>query len=165
MTPLGVSFSTESRSYRRVVDELERLDAIANSNSIWTAQRHIFLCADQTSPKCAPRDETSEVWQYLKRRLKQLGLTSAPPPWYGDLNAPAAPAEPGDGLVLRTKADCLRICEMGPIAVVYPDAVWYHSVTVEVMERIIVEHLIDGKPVWDFAFARGAAGESDRGES
>jgi (2Fe-2S) ferredoxin len=140
------------------MNEFERLEAIVSANSIPTATRHVFLCADQTTPKCASREETSEVWKYLKARLKQLGLTSAPPPWYGNPMSPANPVEPGGGLVLRTKADCLRICEMGPIAVVYPDGVWYHSVTVDVMERIIVEHLIDGEPVWDHVFAWGAAG-------
>ena len=97
--------------------------------------RHIFICADQTEPKCAPKEDTLVAWNYLKRRLQELGLTQ------------------GEHVVYRTKANCLRMCAQGPIAVVYPDGVWYHSATPEVLERIIREHLIGGAPVRDFVFA------------
>lgn len=104
-------------------------------------QRHIFLCADQTEPKCCPREKTLISWNYLKGRLKDLGLTGARP------------------LVYRTKANCLRVCLLGPIAVVYPDAIWYHSCTPEVLERIIQDHLIGGRVVREYAFARNEAME------
>lgn len=98
-------------------------------------RRHIFLCADAAEPKCAPRGPGLESWEYLKRRLKELGLAGAEP------------------LVYRTRANCLRVCARGPIAVVYPEGVWYHSCTPEVLERIIQEHLIGGRVVAEFAFA------------
>ncbi|MCB9555523.1 MAG: hypothetical protein H6707_05415 [Deltaproteobacteria bacterium] len=138
-------------------DELktQRTRAIADALSIGQLERHVLLCAQQKNPRCCSYEESTRVWKYLKTRLKELGLASAPPPWQGqDTDTPPPPTTAGNGRVLRTKVDCLRICEAGPIAVIYPDGVWYHSVDEQVMERIIQEHLIGGTAVEEYVFAR-----------
>lgn len=104
------------------------LEAIAERLGIDKTRRHIFLCADQTKPKCCDKADGLAAWSFLKARLKELGLDGA-------------------GGVFRTKANCLRICARGPIAVVYPEGTWYHSCSPKALERIIQEHLIGGAPV------------------
>jgi (2Fe-2S) ferredoxin len=101
-------------------------------------ERHIFICADQTNPLCCSKEQSLEAWDYLKKRLTELKLDQV--------------TEGKPSCTFRTKANCLRVCTHGPILVVYPDGVWYHSATSEVIERILQEHILGSQVVQEYVF-------------
>jgi (2Fe-2S) ferredoxin len=120
-------------------DELQQLKDVAKTLGIGDYQRHVFLC---TGPTCCTPETGMASWEALKTALKDKGLLSGPNACY------------------RTKVGCLRICTQGPTMVVYPEGTWYHGMTPERIERFVKEHLVDGKPIEEWIFARNGLSQT-----
>jgi len=120
-------------------------DQMAPQFGIGNLTRHLFICL---GPDCCSSDVGNATWDYVKRRLKELNLAGGK-----------------ESTCFRTKAQCLRICIDGPIAVVYPEGAWYRNVTIENAERIIQEHLIGGRVVEELCFARNPLGENSNDQA
>ena len=129
-----------NKSSQSETEKKETIIAITEKLGIPQIERHLFLCSDQTKPKCCDKETGLEAWNYLKKRLKELKLDR--------------PTESNPNCIFRTKANCLRVCSEGPILLVYPDGTWYKNATPEAIDRIIQEHLLGNKLVEEYAFYR-----------
>jgi (2Fe-2S) ferredoxin len=122
------------------MDKPEQLRAAADKMGIGAYRRHVFLC---TGPNCCTPEEGQAAWEVLKQQIKDQGLSTGPNACY------------------RTKVGCLRICCHGPTMVVYPEGTWYHGMSVERIPRLVRKHLMEGKPVEEWVFARNALADPE----
>src|SRR5581483_895712 len=113
----------------------EKLVDIARSYGVGSIKRHVFLCL---GPDCCQPEVGQTAWETLKRELKDRGLSMST----------------GPNACYRTHLQCLRICTGGLIMVVYPQGTWYSGMTAERIPRFVQEHLVEGKPVEEWIFAR-----------
>jgi (2Fe-2S) ferredoxin len=122
------------------MDEIDKqLESVAAKLGIGAYQRHVLLC---TGPNCCTPEEGQAAWDALKQQIKQNNLGG------------------GDNACYRTKVGCLRICCHGPTMVVYPEGTWYHGMTAERIPQLVQQHLVEGKPIVEWIFARNPLGES-----
>jgi (2Fe-2S) ferredoxin len=112
----------------------EELRQVALKLGVGTFRRHVFLC---TGPSCCTPEVGMEAWEALKREIKAHDLGAGP------------------RACNRTKVGCLRICCHGPTMLVYPEGTWYSGMTAERIPRFVQEHLVEGRPVEGWVFARG----------
>jgi (2Fe-2S) ferredoxin len=118
-----------------VNEDRAKLAGIAASLRIGSYHRHVFLCIGGS---CCPSEVGEAAWEAMKKELKDRGLTPGT-----DANA-----------CFRTKVGCLRVCQDGPIAVVYPEGTYYCGLTADRVPKFVQKHLVEGHPVEEWVFAR-----------
>src|SRR5438874_9402666 len=116
-------------------DKFENLGKAAEKLGLGHYHRHVFLCL---GPDCCQPEVGEAAWDVLKKELKErnMSLSRGPNECY------------------RTKVNCLRVCSAGPIMVVYPEGTWYHGMTADRIPRFVQQHLVEGRPVQEWVFAR-----------
>ena len=98
---------------------------------------HLLLCATSNKSLCCDLTQGVKCWEKLKYLIKELNLESP---------------QRKEGIVLRSKVDCLRICKQGPILLVWPEGIWYNKISPERIEKIIKRHIVGGNPIKEWVF-------------